>query len=291
LNPEPDYDLAEDDRLVFLSHKLPIQYSALRYSAPGNIVTSPPTVPNVPEKILVIGSSDIIDDMLLQIDEHAIRGTRITVLTEEPVEKIDRQIRQARPAPFHNIEIVLIQGDAALAGVFGDLELSSFDCIVVLASTESEAADADTHTLRIMLRLFDLRTYDTGRSHTIVELTDETNIDLFQDLGVDDIVVSTDIVSASLAQVAQEPVLGPIFRELLGVGGVEISLRPLTDYVPPQTTFRFADLIFSAQQKLEIALGVRSGADGRIDINPDRAEVWTADEADKIIVLAQQIYQ
>jgi hypothetical protein len=290
LNPEPDYDLAEDDRLVFLSHKLPIQYSARSYVAPESFVSSPPTVPNVPDKILMIGYSDIIDDMLMQIDEHAIRGTRITVLTQKPVAEIDEQIRSARPAPFQNIEIDLIQGDAALAGVFENLELSSFDCIVVLASTESEAADADTQTLRIMLRLFDLRTYDTERAHTVVELTDETNVDLFQELDVDDIVVSTDIVSASLAQVAQEPVLGPIYRELLRVGGVEISLRPLTDYVPPQTKFKFDDVVFSAQQKLEIALGIRSGANGKIDLNPDRAKVWTAGDTDKIVVLAQQIY-
>jgi voltage-gated potassium channel Kch len=238
----------------------------------------------------MIGYSDIIDDMLMQIDEHAVRGTRITVLTQKPVEEIETQIQKARPARFQNIEIDIMQGDAALAGVFGDLELSSFDCIVVLASTESEAADADTQTLRIMLRLFDLRAYDSGRAHTVVELTDETNVDLFQELGVDDIVVSTDIVSASLAQVAQEPVLGPIYRELLRVGGVEISLRPLTDYVPPQTEFKFDDVIYSAQQKLEVALGICSGAGGKIDLNPDRAQVWTAGDTDKIVVLAQQIY-
>lgn len=290
LNPEPDYDLADDDRLVFLANKLPIQYSARPYTAPKNFATSPPTVPNVPDKILMIGYSDIIDDMLIQIDEHAVRGTRITVLTQKPVEEIEAQIQNARPAPFQSIEIDIMQGDAALAGVFGDLELSSFDCIVVLASTESEAADADTQTLRIMLRLFDLRAYDSGRAHTVVELTDETNVDLFQELGVDDIVVSTDIVSASLAQVAHEPVLGPIYRELLRVGGVEISLRPLTDYVPIQTKFKFDDVIYSAQQKLEIALGICSGSAGEIDLNPDRTQVWTAGDTDKIVVLAQQIY-
>jgi voltage-gated potassium channel Kch len=291
LNPEPDYDLADDDRIVFLSRELPIRYVPQSYVAPENIVVSQPTIPNVPEKILVIGMSDIIDDMLLQIDEHAVGGTQISLLTEQADGAFENQNQGTQFERFKNIEIDVIQGDASTAGAYAELELSSYGCIVVLASTDSDVTDADTQTLRILLRLFDLRTYDTRRAHTVVELTDETNKDMFMELGVDDIVVSTDIVSASLAQVAREPVLGPIFRELLRVGGVEISLRPLTDYMPLNTEFSFDDLIYSAQQKLEIALGIRSGDDGNIDLNPDRAKVWTAGESDQIAVLAQQIYQ
>jgi Trk K+ transport system NAD-binding subunit len=288
LNPEPDYDLADDDRIVFLSREMPIRYVPNPYVVQENIVTSPPTVPNVPERILILGWSDIIDDMLLQIDEHAVRGTRISVLTEKVNAQVEEQIAQSQTAPFRNIEIKIMQGDAASASVYEELDLSSYDCVVVLASTESE--DADTQTLRILLRLFDLRTYDTQRAHTIVELTDETNKDMFLDLGVDDIVVSTDIISASLAQVAQESVLGPIFRELLRVGGVEISLRPLTDYIPLGSEFSFDDLTHSAQRKLEVALGVWSGEGEKVDLNPDRKQVWTVSDGDKIAVLAQQIY-
>jgi Trk K+ transport system NAD-binding subunit len=290
LNPEPDYDLAADDRIVFLSGESPIRHVVQSYEAPANIIASPPTAPNVPEKILVIGGSEIIDDMLLQIDEHAMHGTKITILTENPVVQIEELIQQSQSEPFKNIDTEVVEGDAASATVYDELDLSSYDCIVALASTLSEDSDADTQTLRVLLRLFDLRTYDKQRAHTVVELTDETNKDMFLELGVDDIVVSTDIVSASLAQVAQEPVLGPIYRELLRVGGVEISLRPLTDYVPPDSQYRFDDLVFSAQQKLEIALGIKSGPDGRIDLNPDRKKVWTAQSNDKIAVLAQQIY-
>jgi hypothetical protein len=291
LNPEPDYDLAEDDRIVFLSRELPIRYAFRPYVALEGIVASPPTIPNVPERILIIGHSNIIYVILLQIDEHAIGGTRISLFTEKPVAEIEEHIQGARSVLFKNIEIDIIQGDAASAAAYGELDISSYDCIVVLASTDSAAADADTQTLRILLRLSDLRTYDTRRALTVVELTDETNKDMFLELGVDDVVVSTEIVSASLAQVAREPVLGPIYRELLRVGGVEISLRPLTDYVPVNAKFKFDDLVYSAQQKLEIALGIRSGEGGEIDLNPDRAQVWTAGEADEIAVLAQQIYQ
>jgi Trk K+ transport system NAD-binding subunit len=289
LNPEPDYDLAEDDRLVLLARERPVKYAYSPFISPNNIHEAPPMVPNVPENILFIGSSDIIDDILLQIDDHASRGTQITVLAERPVTEIEEQIRNAQSVPFRNIATNIVQGDTASASPYSRLKLAEFDCIVVLASSET-GVDSDTQTLRVLLRISDIRTYDTSRAHTVVEITEETNREIFQNLGVDDIVVSTDIVSVSLAQVAQEPVMGPIYRELLNVGGVEISLRPLVEYIQVDREFVFDDLVYAAQQKLEIALGVRWGETGRIDLNPDRRERWVATDSDKVVVLAQQIY-
>ena len=95
----------------------------------------------------------------------------------------------------------------------------------------------------------------------------------------------------SLAQVAQEPILGPIYRELLNAGGVEISLRPLHDYLPIGNHYRFDDLLHAAQQKLEVALGVSTAAEGTIDLNPDRTTLRQVEADDRIVVLALQIYQ
>jgi hypothetical protein len=264
LNPEPDYDLAEDDRLVFLARERPVQYVSRSFQLPDNIREAPPKVPSVPDNILLIGSSDIIDDILLQIDQHASSGTQITVLAERSVTEIEEQIRNAQNAPFRNIATNIVQGDTASASPYSQLKLAEYDCIVVLASGDA-GVDSDTQTLRVLLRISDIRTYDKNRAHTVVEITEETNRDIFQNLGVDDIVVSTDIVSVSLAQVAQEPVMGPIYRELLNVGGVEISLRPLVEYIQADREFVFDDLVYAAQQKLEIALGVRWGGTGSID--------------------------
>jgi hypothetical protein len=72
---------------------------------------------------------------------------------------------------------------------------------------------------------------------------------------------------------------------------VEISLRALTDYLPVGGKYRFDDLLHAAQQKLEVALGVSVAADGHIDLNPDRDIVREVGTNDRIVVLAQQIYQ
>ncbi len=289
LNPEPDFDLAEDDRLVFITRERPVSYQPSGFQPDGAVSDSPPQVPRVPERILLVGASSLLPDLLAQIENHAVRGTRITVLAPEPPAQVEAQALAGRREAFSNIEIEFAEGDPASAAAYEALSLTGFDCVVVLASAEGDS-DPDTQTLRVVLRITDLLASGDQSTHLVVEITDEANRDMFRNLAVEDIVVSTDIVSMSLAQVAQEPILGPIYRELLNAGGVEISLRALTDYLPAGGTYRFDDLVHAAQQKLEVALGV-AAAGGGIDLNPDRHAEREVGSDDRIVVLAQQIYQ
>lgn len=58
------------------------------------------------------------------------------------------------------------------------------------------------------------------------------------------------------------------------------------------TDCRFADLIYAGQQKMETTLGLflaREG--GKVLLNPPRNVSWRLEEDDRVIVLAQQIYQ
>jgi hypothetical protein len=100
------------------------------------------------------------------------------------------------------------------------------------------------------------------------------------------------MVSAQLAQIARQSMLGPIYRELLSAGGVEISMRPAGSYVALDTDCRYDDLTYAAQQKLEIALGLRLVRNnGEVLLNPSRDRTWRLGAQDQVIVLAQQLYQ
>jgi hypothetical protein len=98
--------------------------------------------------------------------------------------------------------------------------------------------------------------------------------------------------AGGLRHIACQEVLAPIYRELLSAGGVEISLRSAGDYVRLDTDCSFSDLVSACQQKTEIALGVRLAQDaGEVLLNPSRRATWRFGEHDKVIVLAQQVYQ
>ncbi|MEN8800379.1 MAG: hypothetical protein ABF297_00160, partial [Thiogranum sp.] len=292
LNPEPDYEIAADETLVLIARGLPVHYVASETSVKSQLASDGGGHTRVPRHVLLIGWTDMIHDILLELDAHALQGTEITILSGKTAGEAGRRIEQRQEPAFKNLDLTFIEGDAANAAVYAEIDLGSYQSVVVLADDWGDSGDVDTRTLRILLRLSDRRKYDKVLAHTVVELMDEANRDLVAGLGVDDIVISPSVVSAQLAQIARRDVLGPIYRELLSAGGVEISLRPAGDYIALDTDCRYKDLTYAAQQKLEIALGLRLARNnGEVLLNPPRDQTWRLTADDQVIVLAQQLYQ
>jgi hypothetical protein len=293
LNPEPDYEIAEDEKLVLVAHGLPIHYVASETGYQSQLAREGGGHTRVPRRVLVIGWTGMIYDILLELNAHALQGTEISILSGKTPEEACKLIEEHQQEDFKNLELAFVKGDAVDAAVYAEIDLGSYQSVVVLADDWGDKkGDVDTRTLRILLRLSDRRKYDKVRAHTVVELMDEANRDLIAGLGVDDIVISPNVVSAQLAQIARQDVLGPIYRELLSAGGVEISLRRAGDYVALDTDCHYNDLIYAAQQKLEIALGLRLARNnGQVLLNPLRDKTWRLAEDDQLIVLAQQLYQ
>ena len=292
LNPEPDYEIAADEKLVFVARGLPVHYSASATACQSQLAREGGGHTSVPRQVLLIGWTDMIHDILLELNAHALQGTGISILSRMTQEEACRRIEQREEAALPNLDLEFIEGDATNAAAYAGIDLGSYQSVVVFADDRDDKGDVDTRTLRILLRLSDLRKYDKVLAHTVVELMDEANRDLIAGLGVDDVIISPGMVSAQLAQIARQSVLGPIYRELLSAGGVEISMRPAGNYVALDTECRYDDLTYAAQQKLEIALGLRLVRNnGEVLLNPSRDKIWRFGEQDQVIVLAQQLYQ
>ena len=293
LNPEPDYEVAEDERVVLLTTS-PI----VNYTQPGELAESQiyqqgeSVVPHVPARVLLIGWIDNLAGLLQEFDAHALYGTEVTIIAHPPDKDKPQSPNIGDKSNFSNLTLVECSGDPVEESTYDDLEIDSFQSIVVLADESKKDEDADTRSLRILLRLSDLRKRSDSQIHTVVEILNENNRALFSELDVDDIVVNAEVVAAQLAQIARHDVLAPIYRELLSAGGVEISLRPVGDYVALGTDCRFADLLYAGQQKMETTLGLLLARDGgEVLLNPSREASWRLEQDDKIIVLAQQVYQ
>jgi hypothetical protein len=293
LNPEPDYELAEDEKLVLMMtgtktvFSLPAQVPESHLTRDGNQTLRPP------ENILLVGWNGNIYDILIELNAHAIAGTAITILSSLPEAEAQRRLQAYIRQPLRNLNLRIVAGDSVEEHAYTDIDLASCENIAVLADKSAGEADVDARTLRTMLRLNDL-IKATGRNpHVVLELLDQANRDLVSQLGVDDVIASFVAVSAQLAQISQQTELGPIYRELLSAGGVEISLRPAADYVAMDEACGFADLMLAAQQRMEIALGLRrvSASGAELLLNPDRDQRWELNESDRVVVLAQQVYR
>ncbi len=292
LNPEPDYEIAEDENLVFLTRGLPVTYTKHDQLPESQIYKEGGSVPHVPTRVLLIGWTDILYNILQELDAHALRGTEVTILSNVNHDKTQQRVESYQLKSLKNLTLKFLEGNAFMRSAWENIDLPSFQSIVMLADGTDEQGGADTRTLRILLRLSDLRKQHESRAHTVVELLDNNNRALLTGLDVDDIIVSPEVVSAQLAQIAGQEVLAPIYRELLSAGGVEISMRPAGDYVQLKTDCSFSDIIYACQQKMEIAIGIRLVRNGgELLLNPSRRATWQLGEHDKVIVLAQQVYQ
>ena len=292
LNPEPDYEIAEDEQLVLLTRERPVTYTNHESIPVSHIYKEGGSVPHVPTRVLLIGWTDILYNILQELDAHALRGTEVTILSNVNRDLTQQRMESHQLNTLKNLTLEFLEGDAVMQSAWEDIDLPGFQSIIVLADGTAEQGGADIRTLRILLRLSELRKQHESLAHTVVELLDDNNRALLTDLNVDDIIVSPEVVSAQLAQIAGQEVLAPIYRELLSAGGVEISMRSAGDYVQLNNECAFSDIIYACQQKMEIALGLRLARDGgELLLNPSRQTTWQLGEHDKVIVLAQQVYQ
>lgn len=288
LNPEPDYDLADEEGLVLIAPGKPARFTTPSLPYESSVFRSRSPATQVPRRILLVGWTDELHDILRELNAHATLGTEVTLLSGMSHEHSERVLPEEARTSLSKLTLDLRHAEATERQAYAGLDLGNYDSLVVLA--DENADDPDTRSLSIMLRISEVLGLLDQRPSVIVELMDGANRRLFDGLGVTDIVVTTDVLSAQLAQICRQPVLGSIYSELLSAGGVEITLRPASDYLVEGASFRFADLIHATQQKLEIALGLYRGS-GEMLLNPSREQVWQLEPGDRLIVLAEQIYQ
>ena len=289
LNPEPDYDLIEDEQLVLMARDPRVTFSSNVEPYESPIYRERESRVAAPQQVLLLGWSDILYDILWELNAHATEGSEVTVIANLTEDELEEKLDEPLRAALINLDLDVRLGDATERNVYETMDMLSYGSVVVLADETTEE-DADTRALRVLLRLSEHKDYQNFQNKLIVELLDGENRDLVDGLGVRDIVVTSDLISAQLAQVSQQRVLGSIYRELLSAGGVEFSLRSVSEYVSLDVPCRFDDLTYAAQQHSEIALGLYL-SDREVLLNPSRTTQWQLAEGDKLIVLAQQIYR
>jgi hypothetical protein len=288
LNPEPDYEVAGDERLILLARGPRSAFDPDRRPPPRVADGDGSKLARPLERLLILGWNENIDEILGELDAHSTGNAEVTILAAHDQDFAMDFLRVTMAREFRRISVDYRRGGAVNRRTLEALEPESYDAIITLADESHGESDPDARTIMTMLVLGDV--LQGGRApHIVAEIHDGANEDLVRGTVAGDVVVSPEMVSLQLAQISRNPVLGSIYRELLSAGGIEIGLQAAGRYAPPGRPTSFDELAAAAQRFTEIAIGVCQG--GRIVLNPAKDSSWTLGAEDRLVVLAQQLYE
>ncbi len=121
------------------------------------------------------------------------------------------------------------------------------------------------------------------------------NRELAEIAHVDDFIISDRLISLMTAQVAEEKKLSRVFREIFDPHGIEIYIKPVTQYIKTGVSVNFYTVLEAASRVGETAIGYRITADSvnrdnryGIIINPDKEKEIVFHTDDMVIVLSSQ---
>jgi voltage-gated potassium channel Kch len=276
--------IAEDDDKVIFSGAPQIPADGLDQTESHEL--------SVTEHLLVVGWNHLGPRLLQQLDQYVAADSTVHVI-------YDRDLVAEKDLDFEGLTKLSVSLEVAdtsqhepLQNLFAERE---FDHVVVLCYRSGVGvAEADARTLMTLLQLRQLvaePAQGEARVSIVTELLDVKDVELAKVANPDDFVVSEQLVSLLLAQLAENPDLGSVFADLFDSYESEIMLKPAGGYVQTGDTVRFEDAVASARRFHEVAIGYRkeSGEDGGtgpvIVVNPKKSHEMSFDEADQIIVL------
>ena len=293
LNPPMDTEIHRGDRVIVISE----DDDTVRI-APGEppsvdeaVLRPPVAVTQEPERTLVLGWNRRAPTMLLELDKYVAPGSVVTVVAdvdgaEEAIARECGDVRRQR--------IGFTRGDTTDRRVLDGLEVHAYEHVITLGySDDLDPHRADARTLITLLHLRDIEE-KMGESFSIVsEMLDEKNRQLAEVTKADDFIVSDNLVSLAIAQIAENRHLADVFTDLFDADGSELYLRPAGDYVAIDAELTFHAVVEAARRRGEVAIGYRriaESADARasygVHVNPKKRATLRFADGDKVIVLA-----
>ena len=290
LAPPMSTPVAEGDEVIAIAED---DDKVIFTGLPGNGPAStepPPVQPAVPEHLLIVGWNFFGPRLLRQLNEYVAEGSTVHVLYDPAyVSSPDIQPQASR------LRVTTAAGDTSQEGPLrAAFAAMPVDHVIVLCYRNGlSVAESDARTLMTLLQL--RRIAKTVESRTdadisiVTELLDVKDVQLASVANPDDFIVSEQLASLLITQLAENPDLGPVFADLFDSFESELMLKPAGAYVPLDAPMRFADAVVSARRFQEVAIGYRRhgrGADdGEIVINPAKSREVSFTDQDHLIVL------
>lgn len=297
LNPDPEtvfqdsYEallIAEDDSAIHFAPD-PVRAS------PGDRLPNRSQKKSV-EKQLIVGWSRKAPLVVQEYSQYLLKGSAIDVVGTPDVEMARDSLRGLQ-GQHRQIKIRYLDLDIHDLKSLHSLKPEKYDNVIILKGDGGDPELRDSQTIATLL---EFRHYfrslgGSVKTQLISEVADSENIEIIQEAGVQDFLISNKFVSKIYAQASEEPEILKAFEELFSEEGSEIYIKPTTLYFPVlPLTVTFADITAVASKRKETCFGVRIAAEERQSttnhgfyINPHKTRPFQLTAADFLIVLAE----
>lgn len=293
LNPPMDTPIQPGDQLIVISE----DDDTIRLSGKSNLqidrgaieLKDPP--PAKPERTLILGWNWRGSWIIRELDNYVAAGSSVTVVSAFP----DASVDLVKLGPKLSRQQVRFQlADITDRHVLNELAIPEYQHVIILCSDKLEVQAADARTLVTLLHLRDIASELTRPFSIVTEMLDIRNRTLAEVAQPDDFVVSQKLISLMLAQISENKYLNAVFTDIFDPEGSEIYLKSAGNYLVLGRPVNFYTIVEAARARGEVAIGYRIRAHSNdkskaygVRVNPDKSELVTLGDRDKIIVLAE----
>lgn len=296
INPDPDTVVLADDEAILLAE----DDSAISFSKKPSNYKKPDGKPASPlakhtESQLIVGWSGKTSIIVDEYSNYLTEGSSIDVLVSEPDEDMKKDFGEIQ-ARHPGIKMRLIKADVSQSSIVAKLKPEQYDNVILLAGDGGDAELRDSETIASLL---EFRNYFRGmgnvKTQLITEVADSDNIEIVEEAGVKDFLISNQFVSKIYAQVSEEPDVLKVYEDLFRSEGSEVYLKPAALFFNSfGATLTFADICAAALERKETCFGVRVRSEENdhdknygIYLNPSKADTFVLKEDDWLITLAE----
>ncbi len=293
INPGADYSIRESEWLILVAPDANISH------VPRLDHRAEPSIPaqsgrrTARESILILGWNNNLFRVLSEYDGFLSPGSEILIAGLLPAEKAEAELAEKMTGALKNTSLRYEHTDYIDRKKLEQLLQKGFTTVIVLADKSSGELDTDSRAIVTILLLQDFqeRNPDKRFRQMVSEISSAANSELLRQNSKTDIIVSPRLISMLIAQISQQLMLERVYDDLMDANVNEIYLKPALKYVTKGCTF--ADILTSASQFGEIAIGVKISADAAghgknhgIQINPPKDAVYSFTETDEVIVIS-----
>lgn len=293
LNPPMNYKVEKNDQIILIAqddskiNRLLIPKEIL----PVNFIPAPKREKEL-ETTLILGWNHKGKRIIEELDNYVIKGSSISILGEIDGIKDSLAVLSEE---LQNITLYFQHGNINDRHTLDELRIESFNHIIVLSYMDKGNIQiSDAITLICLVHLRDI-SEKTGKDFSVVsEMLDVQNRELAEVAKADDFIVSDNLLSLLMTQIAENKDLEKVYDSLFNDEGAEIYLNPVEEYLDVHQPTDFYQVIESASKMGHTAIGYRSLSsigynNGKFGIvlNPLKSKSIQFEQGDFLIVLAE----